>query len=489
MTSYIKFGTGFRLGSGLLTRIPKPLNALDFVNLSDVLQYCRADVGITLNGENVTQWDDLSVNARHYTQLTPANQPTYQITGGPNSQAAIKLTSSPATSLRNSSFLLPAPGTTPTTIWSILRTETWGSAARMIAGDSPASHMLWNNSSSPNIGAFNETNILNSGAPVGTWARAEVYFSNSVSDYFRLNTTKVTGTNLGNRASAAGGRFIGDPEGWGAGASAAMGISEILYLSNELTAYQSLSLDNYAYERYSIGTPNSVPTGTALDAVASGKVLQYIRADLGVTKDGSNRVSEWKDQFAGLHYTQGTSESQPLFLATGGPNGTPAIQLDDAARKMLSTLDLPAPGTTPTYIWLVMRQDAWTDTKYIVTGGSANHMNLWQRNIGGGGSPDIRQYNGSHAHINSAATIGSWFRIDAYFSNTTSDRIQIGSTTVTGENAGNINPVANRALGDLASASALITVCDLMYLNELPSATEKTALDNYVTTRYGAGLV
>jgi len=224
----------------------------------------------------------------------------------------------------------------------------------------------------------------------------------------------------------------------------------------------------------------------ALSWVALSKVLQYVRADLGITKDGSNRVSAWADQGAGAkHYTQGTGANQPLYLATGGPNSKPAVQIDSIARTLVSSLDLPAPGTTPTFIWSILRQDAWLSGYYIFTGGGTNHMNVWQA----GATPGIRQFNTAHANSVSA-TIAAWGRLESYFSNTTSDYQKWISTTATGTSAGNTDPDANRSIGSGGGVgNAQVSVVEVLYLNAGASAGEKTNLDAYVTRRYGAGLV
>lgn len=44
---------------------------------SSLKLWLRSDLGITLNGSNVSAWDDQSGNGNHVTQATPANQPAY----------------------------------------------------------------------------------------------------------------------------------------------------------------------------------------------------------------------------------------------------------------------------------------------------------------------------------------------------------------------------------------------------------------------------
>lgn len=236
-----------------------------------------------------------------------------------------------------------------------------------------------------------------------------------------------------------------------------------------------------------IGSGVGVVDASALSFVAPSAVLAYQRADLGVTVDGSNRVSAWADQSGnGKHFTQGTAGLQPLWSPTGGPNSKAAVQLDTTAREMTQALALPAPGTTPTLIWLVWMTDAWSSNSRLVGSEAASTKHLI---FATGLTPQLSIYNATQRADNTAGTVGSAFRIEAYFSNSAADRLKIGATSQTGASAGN-NASASRILGLNASALTLRGKCmEILYLNRDATAGEKTALDAYVTSRYGAGLV
>jgi hypothetical protein len=81
-----------------------------------------------------------------------------------------------------------------------------------------------------------------------------------------------------------------------------------------------------------IGIPGSVVGGAAAftPTSLSGCVL-WLRADLGVTLNGST-VSAWADQSsAGNHASQGTAANQPTYSATSGPGSTSGITFDGTA--------------------------------------------------------------------------------------------------------------------------------------------------------------
>jgi hypothetical protein len=181
--------------------------------------------------------------------------------------------------------------------------------------------------------------------------------------------------------------------------------------------------------------------------------------------------------------------TEPTWNATGGPNSQPSVLFDginDIAENLL--LDLPAPGTTPTFYWAVIRQVSWTPLDILF--GAAGGLLIRQF----AGSPNIGQQNPTGpVNAHGGLTVNTFLRLESYFSNSVSDYIKAGSAIAsTGANAGNTDPTAGFALGNLPSAGsdwANIEVCEFWIFNVLPSTTQKAALDAYVTSRYGAGLV
>jgi len=62
----------------------------------------------------------------------------------------------------------------------------------------------------------------------------------------------------------------------------------------------------------------------------------WLKADAGITKDGSDRVSNWNDQSGNNNnFAQATSTAKPLFTANA-KNGLPAIVFDGTSDHMTS---------------------------------------------------------------------------------------------------------------------------------------------------------
>lgn len=76
----------------------------------------------------------------------------------------------------------------------------------------------------------------------------------------------------------------------------------------------------------------------------------WLKADAGITKDGSNYVSQWADQSGnGNHAVQATGIAQPLWVADGGVsvNNQPVISFDGNDYFSLGdTLDFSTNGQT-----------------------------------------------------------------------------------------------------------------------------------------------
>src|SRR5579885_2313968 len=62
-----------------------------------------------------------------------------------------------------------------------------------------------------------------------------------------------------------------------------------------------------------------------------------------ITKNGANKVAAWSDLSGnGYDFTQSTTGNKPVYSATGGPNGLPALTFDASSSQYLSLSSLPS---------------------------------------------------------------------------------------------------------------------------------------------------
>lgn len=97
-------------------------------------------------------------------------------------------------------------------------------------------------------------------------------------------------------------------------------------------------------------------------------VLHYIRSDLGLTKTGSI-INSWAAQ-TGPTITELTGAAG-IGSAGTGLNSHPSIISNGSTQVGTYTLALPAPGTTPTFIWFVARLLSAPNTPNILFTDSA----------------------------------------------------------------------------------------------------------------------
>jgi hypothetical protein len=202
-------------------------------------------------------------------------------------------------------------------------------------------------------------------------------------------------------------------------------------------------------------------------------------------------VGSWLDRTTNHNdFSQGTTANKPTASASGGPNSTAEVTFDGVNDYLANTtLDFPAPGTQPYYLWLILKQITWTNGRRICEAPDFGVAAvILAQDIA---TPQITMDNNVTANNNAGSTIGSYTRLEAQFTNSTSDYLKIGSTTVTGSNAGNSNPTAvgvNMAADKLGTSNGNISIAEWLVVFGTPSAAQRAQLDAYAAARYGAGV-
>lgn len=146
----------------------------------------------------------------------------------------------------------------------------------------------------------------------------------------------------------------------------------------------------------------------------------------------------------GKHYSQAAATQQPIIVL--GPNGKIYLQyngISTASMCLDSALNLVAPGTAPFSVLLVGRLSPITGSSALVNASGAANCGLIYVNVPATG---LGQYNATATAfvINS---MSGFTRVRAYYSNSASDAIKVGSNPdSSGTSCGN-NTSTGRRIG------------------------------------------
>jgi hypothetical protein len=244
------------------------------------------------------------------------------------------------------------------------------------------------------------------------------------------------------------------------------------------------------------GTGGLLPSGpaaastaaadTPLTILGASNLLQWCRADLGVTIGVG---FTWADQSGhAADYANAVAAAGPsLTSADATLNNQSTLTFNGTTQSCDAPLALPVPGTTPVFIWWVLKQNGWTSTRAIFGDTAGSRHFIFQQTA----SPGIGMADTTQVNNNTAGTIGSWFRGRAQFTSSTSDYLKIGATTVTGASAGNFVGGGTRriATNQTGTGFTSVSLAEVLFYTGTPSAQQLSDLDTYCTNRYGAGLV
>lgn len=255
----------------------------------------------------------------------------------------------------------------------------------------------------------------------------------------------------------------------------------------EITLLGTLGIAQFRYSADGGGTYIQSNVATAASVVltgaATGITLAFPAGAYVTDNVYVGTCSGWTDQKSLAAATQATAANQPA-LGIGLLN-RPKLTGDgvnDILRE--ATLDLPAAGTTNTFVWGIIKQITWTASRGVWSSGTT----LATNELGAGSTtPALISYCGTVSADNTAATLGTLLRSEQFFSNTTADYLKLGATTVTGVNTGNLNPAAGwnlfSATNGAANCGNFEVYACLIFAGK-PSAGELAALSAAAAAMY-----
>ena len=174
------------------------------------------------------------------------------------------------------------------------------------------------------------------------------------------------------------------------------------------------------------------------------------------------------------------------YSASGGPNGTRVAQFPGSSADNLYTTWSGVTIAQP-FCWvMIVRCDAWVNTKWIVADVTHTQGIVALRGV----TPQFSQYGGTaYANANGAQAVSSWGLLIADFEGATSFIECGGSNVATGNpGTGSLGGAGSSQIrvGGYTSFSGQVSLAELCLLDARPTAGQITQLRSYVADKFGA---
>lgn len=259
---------------------------------------------------------------------------------------------------------------------------------------------------------------------------------------------------------------------------------------NDTSGGTGLGQAKFRYYANGVLVASGITTGASVPLAAplAGITLSFAAGPYTNNNIYRTRVSGWADQTANAKdYTTSGASVRPIIGddASGRVVNTfPSLSFTASLNHaMTSSLNLPAAGTTPTFVWMVaMVEGATVSARLVSANNAANSMLVMTNNATG----QIAQYNATQTNAANGPGLTLWRRIEAFFNNATTDYVKNGADTTTGNNSGNIAVQTGRVIGKQPGGTmGDFSILALLYCSGKPNASELAALSAAVTAKYG----
>ena len=225
---------------------------------------------------------------------------------------------------------------------------------------------------------------------------------------------------------------------------------------------------------------------TPLTIVTSVQIVEWWRSDFGISQSGGF-VDSWTGAF-GNQWTA-TLTARPAYNSTDAAfNGRPSLAWDGSNDEMSCALAAPAPGTTPRFYWIIVKNESLTAGLGTVISGVGGTAHIVFR-AGADANNQLTMNNGASQQGAAAFTVGAAKLVQASFSNSASDFLEIGASPVSGINTLN-NSAASLRLGSFGGAGfAQLRIAEVLITQGAPSPGERGALKSYAGNLNGVTVI
>ncbi len=246
-------------------------------------------------------------------------------------------------------------------------------------------------------------------------------------------------------------------------------------LTNPRALAAAVGITPSVAESLRVAPPPSVLWGTARN------LEELYATDTYVLRTGS-LVDTWTDIAPTPHNYTATTTARPTYTAPDGSIGSLGyITGDGVDDVMTSTLNIPAPLTTPTFHALLVKIDSFTNLDRLMAGAGLSSVQVIYQTPS---TPYLSMLNGASiaCNTNPASALGVWLFVMAMFTGTQSgDFLQIGNTRVSSYACGNLSTTGRKLFGDLAAGRfGAVKLAHKLAISGVPTNTEIATYARYL---------
>jgi hypothetical protein len=214
------------------------------------------------------------------------------------------------------------------------------------------------------------------------------------------------------------------------------------------------------------------------DIPVTTNLFVHFRADLGVTKDGSDLVSEWADQSGNGHDLTSSGTKRPTLLSAN-LNGKDVLDFDGSDDNLIvSSLSL----AQPIHVFIVAKVNTWTSNDVILGFNPSTDMESFVQN---GSSPQLKQRAGEDFINAISPTLGTAYLMQSLWNGSSSSQALNNDSAVTGGDGGTLALTTISVGAKTASTQyADCTIAELAIYSSVQTGDDLASLKSYFNTRY-----
>jgi hypothetical protein len=277
-----------------------------------------------------------------------------------------------------------------------------------------------------------------------------------------------------------------------------------------ITAINSASVTGSTFNGATVGCTSNISfqNNSSIPNCATGPLL-WLKADVGISYDVSNKVSQWNDQSGNGHHASAAAALQPTYIINT-LNGKPVLNFDGTDGMVTNNIDMT--NTNKADVFVIFQDDLTEaalssifDTRGNLSPdiGTTMESNITASSLQGGtndhGIATGLRGNNQYSYTSTAgqATAKCFKMVE--------NRCDMGLTTLEStmyingvyipRTAGNkdFNNTGNfgntyATIGYFSNAYNLKgNIAEIIVYNRVLTATERTTVENYLTTKYFVG--